>query len=84
MPIFLLTAYAKKEREDLSHADYNDLQQVARMPVNSYRIRRLKPSLQPHPLSPIASAEALKRLSPTRKALPIEAFAKFTSLCKST
>ncbi len=42
MPLFLLTAYAKNERDDLSHADYNALQQVARMIVNSYRIRRLK------------------------------------------
>lgn len=43
MPLFLLTAYAKNERDDLSHGDYNALQQVARMIVNSYRIRRLKP-----------------------------------------
>ncbi len=42
MPVFLLTAYAKNERDDLSHGDYNALQQLARMIVNSYRIRSLK------------------------------------------
>ncbi len=42
MPLFLLTAYAKNERDDLSHADYAAFQQLTRMIVSSYRIRRLK------------------------------------------
>ncbi len=42
MPLFLLTAYAKNERDDLSHADYNALQQLTRMLVNPYRIQRIK------------------------------------------
>jgi len=43
MPLFLLTAYAKSERDDLSHADYAGLQQLTRMLVSTYRERRLKP-----------------------------------------
>jgi hypothetical protein len=43
MPLFLLTAYAKNEREDLSHADYVSFQQLTKALVNSYRIRRPKP-----------------------------------------
>ena len=43
MPLFLLTAYAKNEREDLSHSDYASFQQLTRMLVSSYQIRRLKP-----------------------------------------
>ncbi len=43
MPLFLLTAYAKNDRDDLSHADYVSFQQLTQMLVHSYRIRRLKP-----------------------------------------
>jgi len=43
MPLFLLTAYAKSERDDLSHADYVSFQQLTQTLVNSYSIRRLKP-----------------------------------------
>ncbi|WP_263352065.1 type II toxin-antitoxin system RelE/ParE family toxin [Acidicapsa acidisoli] len=43
MPLFLLTAYAKNERDDLNHADYASFQQLTKMLVESYRIRRLKP-----------------------------------------
>ncbi len=42
MPLFLLTAYAKNEREDLSHADYASFQQLTRMLVSSYQIWRLE------------------------------------------
>jgi hypothetical protein len=43
MPLFLLTAFAKNEREDLSHNDYASFQQLTKTLVNSYRIRRPKP-----------------------------------------
>jgi hypothetical protein len=43
MPLFLLTAYAKNEREDLSHGDYVGFQQLTKAIVDSYRIRRAKP-----------------------------------------
>jgi hypothetical protein len=43
MPLFLLTAYAKNERDDLSRADYAAFQQLTQMLVDSYRTRRLKP-----------------------------------------
>ena len=42
MPLFLLTAYAKNEREDLSQADYASFQQLTRRLIESYRIRRPK------------------------------------------
>ena len=42
MPLFLLTAYTKNDREDLSHTDYISFQQLTRMLVSSYRIRRPK------------------------------------------
>ena len=40
--LFLPTAFAKYEREDLSHADYNSFQQLTRIIVASYRTRRPK------------------------------------------
>jgi hypothetical protein len=43
MPLFLLTAYAKNDRDNLSHSDYAAFQQMTRMLVNFYRLRRLKP-----------------------------------------
>lgn len=43
MPLFLLTAYAKNEREDLSHNDYASFQQLTKALVNSYQNRRPKP-----------------------------------------
>lgn len=43
MPLFLLTAYAKNEHDDLNRADYAAFQQLTRMLVDSYRIRRPKP-----------------------------------------
>jgi hypothetical protein len=43
MPLFLLTAYAKNEREDLSHNDYVSFQQLTRTLVSSYRIPRPTP-----------------------------------------
>ncbi len=43
MPLFLLTAYAKNERDDLNHADYTSFQQLTQMLIHSYRIRRPKP-----------------------------------------
>lgn len=43
MPLFLLTAFAKNEREDLSLGDYASFQQLTKTLVNSYRLRRPKP-----------------------------------------
>jgi hypothetical protein len=43
MPLFLLTAFAKNDREDLSRADYVSFQQLTKALVNSYQIRRPKP-----------------------------------------
>jgi hypothetical protein len=43
MPLFLLTAYAKNERDDLNRADYVSFQQLTQMLVHSCRTRRLKP-----------------------------------------
>src|ERR1035437_495213 len=40
--LLLPTAFAKYEREDLSHADYNSFQQLTRIIVASYRTRRPK------------------------------------------
>jgi hypothetical protein len=42
MPLFLLTAYAKNERDDLSHGDYRGFQQLTRTLVDSYQRRRRK------------------------------------------
>lgn len=40
MPLYLITAYAKNERENVSQAEINTLQKLARMIVEMYRRRR--------------------------------------------
>jgi len=40
MPLYLLTAYAKNERENVSQAEINALQKVARALVEVSRMRR--------------------------------------------
>jgi|SRR5579862_3625526 len=37
MPLFLLTAYAKNERADLSGADRNDFRRMTKLLIESYR-----------------------------------------------
>jgi hypothetical protein len=43
MPLYLMTAYAKNERENVSQAEINTLQKIARALVEMNRKRR--PSL---------------------------------------
>jgi len=40
LPLFALTAYAKNEREDLSHADRDDFRRLTKSLVKSYARRR--------------------------------------------
>ena len=42
MPLFLLTAYAKNQREDLSQADYQSFHQLTQVLIKSYLHRRSK------------------------------------------
>ena len=41
VPLFLLTAYAKNERADLSQADRNDFRQLTKLLVANYGKARL-------------------------------------------
>jgi len=43
MPLYLMTAYAKNERENVSQAEINTLQKLARALVETNRKRRLAP-----------------------------------------
>jgi hypothetical protein len=40
LPLFLLTAFAKNERADLSQAERNDFRRLTKLLVETYRRRR--------------------------------------------
>jgi hypothetical protein len=42
MPLYLLEAYAKNERTDLTQAECHELQQVTKQIVESHRLRRAR------------------------------------------
>jgi len=40
LPLFLLTAFAKNERTDLSQAERNDFRNLTKLLIETYRSRR--------------------------------------------
>src|SRR5690606_34951422 len=75
MPLFVLTAYAKNERADLSQQDRNDFRQLTTLLVETFKRRRRWARL------PTASSEASRKPWPMPRARPTRAL--IASMCPS-